>query len=307
MQDNVSQLPVAGFQPTNKNGSIKEPQAETGKQKPVTGNQNAETNFAIKWFDNRMNEVFSEVEYLYKQFRLSEALKTMYSLIWDDFCSWYLEWVKPGFEQQIDATVYKKTVQLFERLMELLHPFMPFITEEIYHLLQDRENDLCLKQVSTTLPVSKKILEEGELLKQVISALRDARNKNQLKPKEAIKLYIQTATPEAYSQIQKIVSKQVNAETVSFTAEAITDAIVVAVEKDRFFIRTNQQLDSGALKEELLKDLEHQQRFLESVIKKLSNERFVTNAKPEVVALEKKKRADAEVRIKVIEESLHNL
>jgi valyl-tRNA synthetase len=103
------------------------------------------------------------------------------------------------------------------------------------------------------------------------------------------------------------VSKQVNAETVSFTAEAITDAIVVAVEKDKFFIRTNQQLDSGALKEELLKDLEHQQRFLESVIKKLSNERFVTNAKPEVVALEKKKRADAEVRIKVIEESLHNL
>jgi valyl-tRNA synthetase len=191
--------------------------------------------------------------------------------------------------------------------MELLHPFMPFITEEIYHLLQDREDDLCIKQISSINPVNSKILEEGELLKKVISALRDARNKNQLKPKEVIKLYIQTANTEAYTEIEKILSKQVNAEKVNFTSEAVRDAIVVAVEKDKFFIETNQQLDTGVLKEELLKDLEHQQRFLESVVKKLSNERFVANAKPEVVALENKKRADAEVRIKVIEESLLNL
>ncbi len=276
-------------------------------KKPKGLTLNAERNFAIEWFGNRLNEVRAEVDNLYIQFKLSEALKIIYSLIWDDFCSWYLEWVKPGFEQPIDEKVYNKTVEFFEQLMELLHPFMPFITEEVYHLLQHREDDLCVKQISSIGTLQSKILDEGELLKKVISALRDARNKNQLKPKEAIKLHIQTADTEAYTEIENILSKQVNAETVNFTAEAVTNTIVVAVEKDKFFIETTQQLDAGVLKEELLKDLEHQQRFLDSVVKKLNNERFVFNAKPEVVALEKKKHADAEVRIKVIEESLQNL
>jgi valyl-tRNA synthetase len=268
---------------------------------------NAERDFAIEWFENRLNEVRAEVENLYAQFRLSEGLKTIYSLIWDDFCSWYLEWVKPGFEQPIDAAVYSKTVEFFEELMQLLHPFMPFITEEIYHLLNEREDDLCIRQFGSIKPVDNKILEEGELLKKVISALRDARNKNQVKPKETIRLHIQTENKEAYSEIDNILTKQVNAEAVSITAEAVPNTIVVAVEKDKFFIETSQQLDTGVLREELLKDLEHQQRFLESVAKKLSNERFVSNAKPEVVALERKKQSDAEARIKVIEESLSTL
>jgi valyl-tRNA synthetase len=268
---------------------------------------NAERDFAIEWFENRLNEVRTEVENLYAQFRLSEGLKTIYSLIWDDFCSWYLEWVKPGFEQPIDSAVYNKTVEFFEELMQLLHPFMPFITEEIYHLLNERKDDLCIRQFGAIKPVDNKILEEGELLKKVISALRDARNKNQVKPKETIKLYIQTENKEAYSEIDNILTKQVNAEAVSITAETVPNTIVVAVEKDKFFIETSQQLDTGVLKEELLKDLEHQQRFLESVAKKLSNERFVSNAKPEVVALERKKQSDAEARIRVIEESLTNL
>jgi valyl-tRNA synthetase len=268
---------------------------------------NAERNFAIEWFENRLNEVRAEVESLYGQFRLSEGLKTIYSLIWDDFCSWYLEWVKPGFEQPIDAAVYNKTVEFFEELMQLLHPFMPFITEEIYYLLNEREDDLCVKQFGAIKPADNKILAEGELLKKVISALRDARNKNQVKPKETIKLYIQTENNEAYREIDNILRKQVNAEAVNVTGEAVPNTIVVAVEKDKFFIETNQQLDASVLKDELLKDLEHQQRFLESVAKKLSNERFVANAKPEVVALERKKQSDAEARIKVIEESLSSL
>jgi valyl-tRNA synthetase len=267
----------------------------------------ATSDFAIEWFESRLSEVRTEVESLFSQFRLSEGLKTIYSLIWDDFCSWYLEWVKPGFEQPIDATVYNKTVEFFEELMQLLHPFMPFITEEIYHLLNEREDDLCVKQFAAIKPADNKILAEGELLKKVISALRDARNKNQVKPKETINLYIQTENKEAYSEIDNILTKQVNAEAVSITAEAVPNTIVVAVEKDKFFIETSQQLDTSVLKEELLKDLEHQQRFLESVAKKLGNERFVANAKPEVVALERKKQSDAEARIKVIEESLSNL
>jgi len=263
--------------------------------------------FAITWFGHRLNQVKTEVDEMMNQFRLSEALKTIYSLIWDDFCSWYLEWIKPGFEQPVDAEVYQKTISYFEELMQLLHPFMPFISEEIYHLLQNKTDDLCVKQTAPLQPFDTSVLEAGELLKQVISSLRDARNKNQLKPKDPIRLHIQTALTANYRDIENILLKQVNAESISYTDSVVTNTIVVAVEKDKFFIESEQQLDSATLKTELLKDLEHQKKFLEAVIKKLSNERFVQNAKTEVIELERKKQSDAEARIKTIEESLQNL
>src|SRR6185312_6370718 len=132
------------------------------------GSESSESNFALDWFENRLNEVRTEVENLMSQFRLSEALKTIYSLIWDDFCSWYLEWIKPGFEQPIDANVYEKTVDFFEELMQLLHPFMPFVTEEIYHLLREREDDICVKQIqNSTVKIQNEILDSGSLLKNV--------------------------------------------------------------------------------------------------------------------------------------------
>jgi valyl-tRNA synthetase len=276
-----------------------------GRQTPNT--QGATQDFALTWFHNRLNEVTVEVNNLMSQFRLSEALKTIYSLIWDDFCSWYLEWIKPGFEQPIDAVVYEKTLGYFEDLMQLLHPFMPFITEEIHHQLKKRTDDLCVKQYAVPGNADNDVLTEGELLKQVISALRDARNKNQVKPKDQIKLHIQTTHRKRYQAIENILVKQVNASNIQFAVNAIANSIVVAVEKDRFFIETEKQIDTVALKTELLKDLDYQQKFLESVAKKLTNERFVQNARPEVVELERKKQADAIARIKTIEESLQNL
>jgi valyl-tRNA synthetase len=264
-------------------------------------------NFSLDWFENRLNEARTEVESLMKDFRLSEALKTIYSLIWDDFCSWYLEWIKPGFEQPIDANVYKKTISFYESLMQLLHPFMPFITEEIYHLLNERTDDICVKQFAPINTPQKDVITKGELLKQVITAIREARNKNQLKPKDTIKLHIQSENKDVFTSIENILSKQVNAETVSYTNESVANTIVVAVEKDKFFLESEQKVDASALKAELLKDLDYQKRFLESVVKKLSNERFVQNAKPEVVDIEKKKQADAEARIKTLEESLSGL
>lgn len=275
-----------------------------GKQAPDSSLQ---TPFPLTWFSNRLAQARAEVDTMMEQFRLSEALKTIYSLIWDDFCSWYLEWVKPGFEQPIDAEVYRKTIGYFEELMQLLHPFMPFISEEIYHLLGNHQDDLCVKQATAPANTNPHLLEAGELLKQVISSLRDARNRNQLKPKDTIDLYIQTTNKTGYAAIENILAKQVNAASIAYTEQPVADSIVVAVEKDRFFIVSGKQLDTAALKTELLKDLEYQQKFLESVQKKLSNERFVQNAKPEVVELEKKKQADAEARIRTIEESLKNL
>ena len=275
----------------------------------VLNGQSVSRDFAVEWFENRLKQVKEEMETMYSQFKLSEALKTLYSLIWDDFCSWYLEWVKPGFEQPIDAGIYQKTILFFEELMQMLHPFMPFISEEIYHLLAEREvrDDLAIKQFAPIIPANNYILQEGELLKKVISSIRDARNKNQVKPKDAIKLSIITSDRDDYKDIEWILAKQVNADSIFYVTTAPAKSIVVAVEKDKFYFETGQEIDSAALKEELEKDLQHQNQFLLSVEKKLSNERFVANAKPEVVALEQKKKADALARIRAIEESLAGL
>ena len=260
--------------------------------------------FAVDWFENRLNEVKAALENLYKDFRLSEALKTIYSLIWDDFCSWYLEWVKPGFEKPVDASIYNKTVGFFEQLLQLLHPFMPFITEEIYHQLKDRTDDITIKQYSDATPTNKSTLENGLLLKEVITAIRDAKNKNHLKPKDTIRLHILTAGPKIYRAIENILLKQVHAESVSYTETAVTNSITVVIQKDKFFIETTAELNTASQKDQLQKDLGYLKGFLASVEKKLSNEKFLQNAKPEVLQAEQKKKADAEAKIKTIEESL---
>jgi valyl-tRNA synthetase len=242
-----------------------------------------------------------------QQFRLSEALKTIYSLIWDDFCSWYLEWVKPGFEQSIDANIYQKTIGFYTELMQLLHPFMPFISEEIYHLLEERNDDLCVKPYSQAGIPDQSILQKGDLLKNVISSLRDVRNKQQIKPKETINLHIQTETESNYRDIENILAKQVNAKSIEYTNEPVTGCITTVIGKDKFYIETEQPIDTGHQRSDLEKELSHLKGFLQTVEKKLSNEKFVSNARPEVLALEQKKKADAETKIKAIEESLATL
>ncbi|GAA0552107.1 valine--tRNA ligase [Chitinophaga japonensis] len=268
-----------------------------------------ESAFAIQWFDSRLREVRQEVDQLFRDFRLSEALKTIYSLVWDDFCSWYLEWVKPGFEQPIATGVYRQTLQFFEQLMQLLHPFMPFVTEELYQQLQTRAagDDLIIRQFQPVAAPGHAILVEGALAKEVISSIRDARNKHQLKPKDPITLHIDTHHENAFRQIESILAKQVNAKAIVYTKTAVPGGITLVVQKDKLYIETEKTLDTGAQKAQLEQDLVYQQGFLASVEKKLGNERFVQNAKPEVVAAERKKKADAEEKIRVIMESLKQM
>lgn len=269
--------------------------------------ETTEENFAVNWFENRLQEVKAELENQFKEFRLSEALKTIYSLIWDDFCSWYLEWVKPPMNEPIAASVYQKTISFFEELMQLLHPFMPFVTEEIFHALSQKEEDLTIKIYSPIQEAQNSILKKGSLLKEVITAIRDARNRNQLKPKDPIALHIQTEDEAIYKSIESILAKQVNASSVSFTAQSVPGSITVIVGKDKLFIESTTVLDTTAQKQQLEKDLEYLKGFLVSVEKKLNNEKFVQNAKPEVIAIERKKKEDALAKISVIEESLKSL
>jgi valyl-tRNA synthetase len=263
--------------------------------------------FATQWFENRLIEVRNEVENLMAEFRLSEALKTIYSLIWDDFCSWFLEWVKPEFGKEIETEVYEKTISYFDQLLQMLHPFMPFITEEIYHLLKERTNDLIIKQFAPTEIPDLDILKSGDKLKALITAIRDARSKNNLKPKESVSLFIETTDAVFYQPLKTILSKQINADTILFNKKPEQSTITLIVGNDKVHIESDAQMDTASQKEKLTKDLLYLKGFLIGVDKKLSNDKFVQNAKPEVIALERKKKSDVENKIKIIEQSLSSI
>jgi valyl-tRNA synthetase len=264
-------------------------------------NEKLEENFAVNWFENRLNEVRQEVDKLFKDFRLSEALKTIYSLIWDDFCSWYLEWIKPDFQQSIDKNIYDKTVFFFEELLQLLHPFTPFMTEEIYHLLKEQKEDLCVKQFKKNRNANKDIVAEGEFLKQLISEIRNLRVKFNLK---SFTVYL---TETRHLFMAEIIKKNTKAAKVEYSKTDAEGLISILIGEEKVFIETENEIETTNQKEDLSKDLNYQKGFLESINKKLNNERFVQNAKPEVIAFEQKKKADAEAKIKALEESLANL
>src|SRR5690606_4669111 len=165
-----------------------------------------EINFAMAWMEARIQAVSSSLTAMFEQFRLSEALKSIYSLIWDDFCSWYLEWIKPAPGTSIAKTTYEKTIGFYEALLQLLHPFMPFVTEELYHQLKNRNyrDDLIVKQLPQEPLADKAILEKGIFLQNIITQIRDARNKHQIKNKEAIQIYIETDRKDFYTSINNI-------------------------------------------------------------------------------------------------------
>ncbi len=267
---------------------------------------NASESFAIKWFENRLQECKKIVAEQMEQFQISEALKTIYSLIWDDFCSWYIEWVKPAQGKVIEKNIVEKSIAFLDELLQMLHPFMPFITEEIYHLLKERNinDDLCIKQFTKVENADNGVLQNGILVKKVVSALRDLRNKQNLKPKEYVGVSILSENEKQYAPIIHLLQKQLFASEISFVHIPVKDALVMAIENDRFFIETEHAIQNESQKEDLEKDLVHQKNFLAAVLKKLSNEKFIQNAKEEVIALEQKKRDDAEARIQAIEESL---
>lgn len=276
---------------------------------PVAGPVPPGDSFAGDWFKQKLTETATQLENLYDTYRLSEALKALYSLVWDDFCSWYLEWIKPGTDKKIPAAVLDQTIGFFEELLSLLHPFMPFITEELYHQLHPRTtgDDLMIRRLSAPGTAQEAFLAGGAMAQKVITAIRDVRNKHQMKNRDSITLHIQTEHPDRYRAFEGILLKQVNAEQLHFTTEAVPQSTTILVEKDRIYVGTPHQADPSDQREKLLVDLEHQKGFLLSVEKKLANEKFVLHAKTELVAREQKKKSDALARIKVIEETLQSL
>jgi valyl-tRNA synthetase len=268
------------------------------------GRQGEASRIAVKWFDNLLSRTIETVEDHYRKFRINDALMAIYKLFWDDYCSWYLELVKPAFGEAIDGYTFDATVGFFEKLLKLIHPVMPFITEEIWHAMADRSEGETIMYERTPVagPYDDAFLDAFDTARQIIAGVRAERAQKQIPPREPLHLCIEGAFPE---ELRPIVAKaafidgfdnSVNGASVSFIVGTVKCSIPLA-----------GFVDTEAEKAKILAELEHQRKFLAGVRGKLSNEKFVANAPAAVVETERKKEADALARIASLEESLKSL
>jgi valyl-tRNA synthetase len=263
----------------------------------------------VRWFENKLFHVQNEIDDYFEEFRLSEALTAIYKLIWDDFCSTYLEMIKPGPDTAMDSVTYEHTLHFFEELMKLIHPFMPFISEEIWQTLRTRkENDFCIVAALPELKkADKELLKNTEKVIEAISWVRYLRNEAGISPKIGLDLYIKAANPMLYRQWEPIIRKIANINHVSFVMERLEGAKSFTIKTDEFYIPIKTVTDPAVEREKMLKELEYTRGFLRSVSAKLANERFVQNAKKDIIDTELQKKADAEAKIKMLEETLAQL
>jgi len=259
----------------------------------------------IKWFESRIKKAVQTIENHFSKYRISDALMVTYKLIWDDFCSWYLEIAKPAYQQPIDKITYETTVAFFEDLIKILHPFMPFITEEIWHLLKERNegDDIIIATMPVSNGYDKEIIKAFERAESVIIGIRNIRKEKNIPNKESIRLIVKKGDhPECI--FYPVISKLGNISNIEEVEEKPDNALTFIVGSQEFYVPITSNVDVEAEIAKLQEELNYTEGFLKSVIKKLSNERFVNNAPKAVVAIEKQKQADAEARIKVIKEQL---
>jgi len=264
---------------------------------------------AITWFESKLNQSIIELEDHYSKFRISDALLATYKLIWDDFCAWYLEMVKPEFGKPIHKETLTKTVDFFESILKVLHPFMPFITEELWHELSERDSKDCL--IVAAWPKAKaaneSIIVESAYAFEIIGEIRNFRNGKGISPKESLKLLVKSGDHDLIKSFWPIITKLSNLSEISFTTDKVANASGFVIKSTEFFIPQDGKIDEAKERETILKELEYQRGFLLSVEKKLSNEKFVNSAPAQVIEIERKKKQDAEMKIKSYEEALKNL
>ena len=266
---------------------------------------------AIEWFDSRFNQALTEIEDNFAQYRLSEALMATYKLVWDDYCAWYLEMIKPVYLQPIDSETYNSTVAFFENILKILHPFMPFITEELWHdeLFGERAlEDCCIvAQLPSYGKINTRLLADVENVKQIITQVRNIRNSKQISPKEKLSLSVKANSDVQYMDFELIISKLGNISDFDVVADKINNAASFMVSTDEFYVPLEETLDPVEECARLKKEQDYLTGFLRSVNSKLGNERFMANAKPEIIEVELRKKADAEAKLKILEENLANL
>ncbi len=263
---------------------------------------------AIDWFRAKLNETLIELEDDFAKYRLSESLMKVYKLIWDDFCSWYLEIIKPAYQKPIDRTTYTETIKLFEDLMKVLHPYMPFLTEEIYHIIEDRKADdyIMLAQMPKAFENSSTIVADFGFAQEKISAIRQVRNEKNIAQKIALELFVKESLNEN-KEFDGIITKLCNISNLEYISDKKEGALSVMVRTTEMFIPLGDTINKEEEIKKLQSDLKYYEGFAKSVKGKLSNEKFVSGAPAQVVENERKKLSDAEQKITSIQEQLKML
>lgn len=261
---------------------------------------------AARWFEAKLKQTNAEVDDLFRKYRISEALMAVYRLFWDEFSSWYLEMVKPAYGQPIDRTTYDATISFFETLLKMLHPFMPFITEELWQHICDRSDGESIMrdklEVAALTEDDERLVADIENVKQIVSGVRTVRNQKNIAPKEALTL--QTVGANKYEAYSSVITKMANLSSIDVVMEKDTTAAAFMVGTDEFAVPLGDMIDTEAEIAKLEAQLKHLEGFLIGIKKKLSNEKFVANAPEAVVAMERKKLSDSEEKIAAIKESL---
>ena len=266
---------------------------------------------AANWFGHRFNQAVAEIDDHFAGYRISDALMTTYKLVWDDFCAWYLELAKPAYQQPISRESFEATKAFFESVLRLIHPFMPFISEELWHdeLFGGRDqSDCCIvAEYPEGGTYNARVLADFTVLQHVVSEIRNLRNAKQLSPKTALPLAINASSGVDFARYAESIKKMANISDIRFTGEKPAGTTSFLVGKDEFYVDIAENIDVDAEKERITKEIDYLNGFLKAVNAKLSNERFVQNAKPEVVANEQNKKADAEAKIRILTENLASL
>jgi len=271
----------------------------------------AANKLAIEWIAQKMDATISDIESDYASYKLSDMTMKLYSFIWNDFCSWFLEMIKPDYGSPIDSGTLAAILAIYERICIALHPLMPFVTEEIYHNLTDREagDDCIIATFPLAQHVDSELLADFEVLKRLVSKVRDTRNANQLKPKEPLKLYVESGAktflvkPELINLVQKMAFVE-NFEVID---ELPDNGSAFMSDNEKYFLQFEVEINVEEERKRLQSELDYAVGFVKSVEKKLSNERFVQNAPEAVVNNERKKLADGQERVRILEESLAKL
>lgn len=271
------------------------------EEKPVNNSDQQ----AIEWFENQLNKTIVEIADQFEKFRISDALHLIYKLIWDDFCSWYLEAIKPNFGEGISQEVYDKTIAFFEELMKLLHPFMPFLTEELWQNISERspENALVISQQKKGSDFNDEIIKNFETTKEIISGVRNYRQSKGISPREEVEIF----TGSSNFPNEDLVKKLANVSALNYSQKTDKPSFTFLVGASEISILLSENLDLGEEKTKTEEEIKYLKGFLISVEKKLSNEKFVANAKPEIVENERKKQQDAQEKIAILEAKLKTL
>lgn len=263
---------------------------------------------AIEWFESKLNKTIDSINDSFSKFRISDALMSTYKLVWDDFCSWYLEMIKPGYQQPIDTATLDKTIEFFEKVLQLMHPFMPFVTEEIWHWLKERSEgeDIIIAQWPKAGEINEELLNNFDVASSVISNIRNIRKQNNIANKVAIELSVKV-NADISKSFDPVITKLGNVSELAYVEDKMGNSFSFIEKNNEYFIPFGENIDVDAEKEKIQGELEYAKGSLAIVQKKLSNDRFVNNAPEQVVEMERKKEADALSKIKILEEKLAEL